>query len=108
MLRLHQGAYLLRALPQVHDPLMEPGGFQRSRCHLGDCPHSVHRATLGAPQGAEAVLGWRADIGITRVDRRTDARQHEDGDKVRLMECVHMGERGHVASHPEVAMDRIV
>ena len=105
--RLQQGANLFRALTQVDNPLVEPGGFQCPRCHLRERPHSVYRASLRAAKGAEAMLGSRVDIGVAGVDRRADARKHQDGGKVRLMECVHVRVSSQVAAHAHVAVYRI-
>src|SRR5271157_3801714 len=94
--RLHQGPVLLRPHPQVYDPLVAPGGFERSRSHFRDRPRSVWPS-----KGAEAVFRQRADIGVTRVQRCANPREHEEGDKVSLMEHIHMGIRGEVSTLPD-------
>src|SRR5271157_1029373 len=94
--RLHQGPVLLRPHPQVYDPLVAPGGFERSRSHFRDRPRSVWPS-----KGAEAVFRQRADIRVTRIQRCANPREHEEGDKVCLMEHVHVGICGEVSTLPD-------
>src|ERR1035437_7775481 len=94
--RLHQGPIFLRPHPQVYDPLVEPGGFERPRGHFRD-----RRQSVWPSKGAEAVFRPRAVIGVTRVERRVDPQEDKGGDKVRLMERIHMGIRGEVSTHSD-------
>src|SRR5271167_2240497 len=107
---LHQGTVLLRTHPQVYDPLVEPGGFEGPRSHFRDRAHGVHRAEYAA-KGAEAVFRPGDAIGVAvrvaRVHRCANPGEDEDGDKVRLMERIHVGVSGHVATHTQEAVYRV-
>src|SRR5271157_1996930 len=94
--RLHQGPIFLRPHSQVYDPLVEPGRFERPRGHFRDRPRSVWPA-----KSTEAMFRLRADIRVTRVEGRAQARKDEQGDKVCLMEHIDAGIRGEVPALPD-------
>src|SRR6266849_3989028 len=94
--RLHQGPIFLWPHAQVHDQLVEPGAFERSRGHFSERPRSVWPA-----QGGESFFRPRANIGVTRVRRCAYPRQNEEGRKVPLIEQIHVGIGGEVSAIPD-------
>src|SRR6185369_11234719 len=93
---LHQGSVFLRPHPQVLDPLVKPGGLERSRGHFSDRACSVWPA-----KGGESFFRPRADIRVARVRRCAYPRQDEKGSKVSLIEHIRAGIRGEVPTVPD-------
>ncbi len=99
---MHQGADSSGRMPQVDDPLVEPGGLQRPRSHFGKRTSGVRAA-----KRTEPVFGPRAVIGVSRIQGSAYPRKHHKGDIIRLIEDVNVGVCREVPAHPDETVGRV-
>src|SRR5579863_4846800 len=82
---MHQGAVILRAMPQVDHPFMEPDALEGARGHLRNGGQDIRPA-----ERAKTMLREGANVRIAGIEGRINAQQNERRSKVRLMQFVHV------------------
>src|SRR5437016_1371039 len=96
--RVYQRTIFLWSHPQVLDPFVIPGGFERARCHLSNGCRRV-RPT----KGAKALLCLRAYVRVAWIRRRAQSCEDEKCDEVALIKHIHMRVGGKVTATTQIS-----
>src|SRR6266481_4979292 len=91
--RVYQRTIFLWSQPQVLDPFVKPGGFERACCHLSNGCRRV-----GPAKGAKALLCHRTYVRVAWIRRRAQSCEDEKCDEVALIKHIHMGVGGKVTT----------
>src|SRR5258707_283302 len=99
--RVYQRAIFFRSHPQVLDPLVKPGAFERACCHLSNGCRRV-RPT----KGAKGLLCLRSYVRIAWIRRRAQSCEDEKCNEIALIKHIHVRVGGKVTTTTQISEGR--